>query len=378
MSDKYEKIVRNILELAEVEIGGNAPDAIVVHKREFFSRVVRAGSLGAGESYTAGWWDCEQLDVALTKIFLLDYERIQRVFGRRYKMFVYIRNLLTFLMNIQTKKKALVVGKRHYDIGNQLYQLMLDPFMQYTCAYWPHADSLAEAQLNKLDLICNKLGLQPGMTLIDIGCGWGGLMKYAAEKYNVSCVGITISKEQAELAKVRCLGLDVQVKLQDYRDITGKYDRVVSIGMLEHVGWRNYKRYMYIVRKLMRDNNSLFLLQTIGNNISVKSGDPWINKYIFPNGMIPSIKQISTAAEGILTMEDWHSFGPNYDMTLMSWHKNFVENWHLIDSDYSKEFYRMWTFYLLSSAARFRSRASQLWQVIFSCRGTIGGYNSIR
>ena len=378
MSDKYEKIVRNILELAEVEIGGNAPDAIVVHKREFFSRVVRAGSLGAGESYTAGWWDCEQLDVALTKIFLLDYERIQRVFGRRYKMFVYIRNLLTFLMNIQTKKKALVVGKRHYDIGNQLYQLMLDPFMQYTCAYWPHSESLAEAQLNKLDLICNKLGLQPGMTLIDIGCGWGGLMKYAAEKYNVSCVGITISKEQAELAKARCLGLDVQVKLQDYRDITGKYDRVVSIGMLEHVGWRNYKRYMCIVRKLMRDNNSLFLLQTIGNNISVKSGDPWINKYIFPNGMIPSIKQISTAAEGVLTMEDWHSFGPNYDMTLMSWHKNFVENWHLIDSDYSKEFYRMWTFYLLSSAARFRSRASQLWQVIFSRRGTIGGYNSIR
>jgi len=285
--------------------------------------------------------------------------------------------LLARIFNRQSKKRAFQIGEKHYDLGNELFRNMLDKQMIYSCAYWKDAFVLDEAQEAKLNLICQKLGLQPGMKILDIGCGWGSFAKYAAEKFKVKVIGITVSKEQVELGKRLCKGLPVEIRLQDYRDVKEKFDCVVSVGMFEHVGYKNYRTYMKVVHHCLKDNG-LFLLHTIGKNKLETSADPWINKYIFPNGMLPSGRNIGKAIEGLFIMEDWHNFGAYYDETLMAWYKNFEKNWGEIKPNYDQRFYRMWKYYLLSCAGSFRARKIQLWQIILSKKGVLGGYKSIR
>jgi cyclopropane-fatty-acyl-phospholipid synthase len=254
---------------------------------------------------------------------------------------------------------------------------MLDKRMVYSCGYWKKASSLDEAQEAKLDLICRKLGIEEGMKVLDIGCGWGSFARFVAEKYGAVVDGVTVSKEQAEFARKSCINLPVQIKLEDYRHIKGQYDRITSIGMFEHVGYKNYPTFMKVVNRLLSDNG-LFLLHTIGRNTSVRSNDPWIDKYIFPNSMLPSIKQIGSAIENLFVMEDLHNFSTDYDMTLMAWFENFDSNWEKLKPRYSERFYRMWKYYLLMCAGSFRSRHFQLWQIVFSKNGVLGGYTSIR
>jgi cyclopropane-fatty-acyl-phospholipid synthase len=254
---------------------------------------------------------------------------------------------------------------------------MLDRRLTYSCGYWKNAKTLDEAQEHKFDLICRKLNLQPGQRILDIGCGWGSFMKYAAEKYHVSCVGITLSQKQLALGNELCQGLPIEIRLMDYRDLREQFDHVVSIGMFEHVGYKNYSDYMLVVRSCLK-NNGLFLLHTIGGNKSTIINDPWIEKYIFPGGMLPSINQISKAIEGRFVMEDWHNFGADYDRTLMCWYANFSANWVNIKDRYDDRFFRMWKYYLLSCAGAFRARDNQIWQVILSKNGVPGGYVSIR
>ena len=282
-------------------------------------------------------------------------------------------------MNLQKKSKAYKIGRRHYDIGNDLFTLMLDKRMIYSCGYWKDAKNLDQAQTAKLDLICKKIGLEPGMSVLDIGCGWGGFAKYAAEKYNVNVVGITISKEQAELAAEMCKDLPVAIKLQDYRRLEEKFDRIVSVGMIEHVGYKNYETYMKIVHDCLKEDG-LFLLQTIGVNKSLVFGDAWMDKYIFPDAMLPSPVYIAGAVEGLFVMEDWHNFGADYDHTLMAWYDNFEKNWDRIKKNkkYDEKFYQVWKYYLLSCAGACRSRYLQLWQIVFSKKGLPGGYESVR
>jgi len=278
---------------------------------------------------------------------------------------------------MQSKHRAFEIGEKHYDLGNELFQNMMDKRMVYSCAYWNDAQTLDDAQDNKLDLICRKLGLQPGMKILDIGCGWGSYAKYAAEKYKVKVIGITVSKEQVDLGRILCAGLPVEIRLLDYRDLDDKFDHIVSVGMIEHVGYKNYRTYMEVVHRCLKDDG-LFLLHTIGGNKSVTSVDPWMNKYIFPNGMLPSIKQLGSAIEGLFVMEDWHNFSADYDKTLIAWHKNLEENWDKIKSNYEERFHRMWDYYLLSCAGSFRARRNQLWQIVLSKKGILGGYKSIR
>lgn len=228
-----------------------------------------------------------------------------------------------------------------------------------------------------MDLVCKKIGLKPGMKILDIGCGWGSFAKYAAEKYGVNVVGITVSREQMKLGNELCKGLQVEIRLQDYRDVEEKFDRIVSLGMIEHVGYKNFKTYMETVHKSLK-SDGLFLLHTIGGNESVYTTNPWIEKYIFPNSMLPSAKQLTSASEGLFVLEDWHSFGTDYDRTLISWYKNFDTNWEKLKDAYDERFYRMWKFYLLVSAGSFRARNIQLWQIVFSKNGVEGGYTSIR
>lgn len=371
-TDRFQDIAEKLLREAGITVNGNNPWDIQVHHPDFFRRVFREGSLGLGESYMDGWWDSPRLDEFFTRVLRA---RLDEKLKHDVKLLS--EAILARLFNRQSRRRAFIIGQRHYDLGNELFRNMLDKGMNYSCGYWKNADNLDAAQENKLDLICRKLGLQPGMRVLDIGCGWGGFARFAAERYGAEVVGITVSREQQELGSELSKGLPVEIRLQDYRDLDEKFDRVVSIGMFEHVGYKNYRTYMKVVSRCLTDEG-LFLLHTIGGNRSVKSTNPWTNKYIFPNSMLPSVAQIGRAIEGLLVMEDWHNFGTDYDKTLLAWHENFEKNWDRIKHLYDERFYRMWRYFLLSSAGGFRSRSTQLWQVVLSRQGVPGGYQSIR
>ncbi|RLM21263.1 cyclopropane-fatty-acyl-phospholipid synthase [Brenneria alni] len=361
------QIVREMLDMADIKINGSRPFDIKVKNPGFFKRVLREGSLGLGESYMDGWWECERLDVF--------FHRVLRA-GLDEKLPHHLKDVLRVaaarLVNLQSKKRAWIVGKEHYDLGNDLFSLMLDPYMQYSCGYWKQASTLEQAQEDKLAMICEKLQLKPGMKLLDIGCGWGGLAEFAARRYGVSVCGVTISKEQQKLAQLRCKDLDVTILLQDYRDLNLQFDRVVSVGMFEHVGPRNYATYFRIVSKNLKPDG-LFLLHTIGATKTNSEVDPWIDKYIFPNGCIPSVQHIAHASEPYMVMEDWHNFGADYDRTLMAWHERFQQCWPELSERYSARFHRMFSYYLNACAGAFRARNIQLWQVLFSIDGIEGG-----
>jgi len=364
--------IQRLLESADVKINGIRSWDIQVLDERLYNRIIRHGSLGLGEAYMDGWWEAEALDEFFHRVLSSGLDKNQTI--STLDILGYLAALLT---NLQNPTKVYSNIKHHYDIGNDLYRAMLDKRMTYTGAYWDEAQNLDEAQQAKLEMVCRKLGLREGQRILDIGCGWGSFAKYAAENYGVSVVGITISKEQAELGKSLCKGLPVEIRLQDYRELNETFDHIVSLGMLEHVGYKNYKTYMETVSRSLADNG-VFLLQTIGSNISKYLTDPWINKYIFPNSMLPSIKQIGDAIEGQLIMEDWHSFGLHYDKTLLAWFQNFDSHWNSLKNNYPDHFYRMWKYYLLSCAGAFRSRNIQLWQIVFSKHGLKGGYKTLR
>jgi cyclopropane-fatty-acyl-phospholipid synthase len=354
---------RKLLSSAGITINGDQPWDITVHHQDLFRRILHQGVLGLGESYMEGWWDCQALDQFFDRVMRARIDRMIRG-NLRLSWDVWMARLL----NHQRTSRAYEVGIRHYDIGNDLFQTMLDPLMAYTCGYWKDAGSLEEAQKAKLDLVCRKVGLQPGMKVLELGCGWGSFARYAAENYGVKVTGVTVSREQVELANSFCRGLPVDIRLQDYRTVKGRYDRVVSIGIMEHVGYKNYRTYMQVVNRTLRSDGVGFF-HTIGGNVSMRISNPWTVKYIFPNGQIPSIAQLGKAMEGLFVMEDLHNLGPDYDRTLMAWHEGFERGWPELQRRYSERFRRMWRFYLLSSAGVFRSRSMQLWQVVMTKPG---------
>ncbi len=367
---QFKEKAQKLLTLAGIKIDGRHPWDIKVHNPDFYQRVIAGGSLALGESYMDGWWDCRRLDEFFDRI-------VSARLDEKVKPLSLVLDFLkASLINRQRKSRAFVPGK-HYDIGNDLYKAMLDKRMTYTCAYWKDASTLDKAQEAKLDLVCRKLNLKPGQKILDIGCGWGSFMKFAAEKYKVKAVGITVSKEQVELGREICKGLPIEFRLQDYRDVDGRFDHIVSLGMIEHVGHKNYRKYMEIAHRCLKDDG-LFLLHTIGGNKSATSIDPWIDKHIFHDAVLPSIRQIGTAIEGLFVMEDWHNFGQDYDKTLMAWFRNFDNAWSRLKSQYDERFYRMWKYYLLACAGTFRARKNQLWQIVLSKKGVIGGHSPIR
>lgn len=371
MANRYEERVRSILYLAGMTLNGPEPYDIQVHNPEMYTRVLSQGSIGLGETYMDGLWDCADLSTFFAKFRSSDVSQSMQNVGSLWYV------VLAYIANLQNSKRAFQVGEEHYDIGNDLYSRMLGERMVYTCGYWKNATTLDEAQEAKLHLVCKKLGLKPGQTVLDIGCGWGSFLKFAAEKYGAKGVGITVSKEQAALARERCRGLPVEIRVEDYRNTKGQFDHVVSLGMFEHVGPKNYRTYMQKVRELLKDDG-LFLLHTIGSPRTVHTSDPWFNKYIFPNGVLPSVAQIGSAINKLFILEDWHNFGADYDKTLMAWHQNFEDAWPELKSAYSERFRRMWQYYLLAMAGGFRCRYVQLWQIVLSKKGVPGGYQSVR
>lgn len=355
-----ERILRDLLFQAGIQINGSNPWDIQVHQADFYDRVLREAVLGLGESYMDGWWDCEALDEMIHRAISSHIEG--RVRGN-WKILLHALRARWF--NLQKPSRAFQPGERHYDLGNDLYQAMLDRRMNYTCAYWKNASNLDAAQEAKLDLVCRKLNLQKGMKVLELGCGWGSFAKYAAEKYGVSVTGVTVSRAQVDLGMEMCKGLPVELKLADYRAVTGTYDVVLSIGIMEHVGYKNHRTYMEVVDRTLRPDGLTFI-HTIGSNESLTAVNPWTHKYIFPNAVIPSVQQIAQAMEGLFVIEDLHNIGPDYDRTLLSWYENFNRAWPRLKDKYGDRFYRMWRFYLLASAGGFRARTNQLWQIVMT------------
>lgn len=360
------EIVTSLLSEAGIRVNGPNPWDLQVRNQQLFSRIWRQHSLGLGESYIDGWWDCERADQFIDRLL---HGNIQaRIRGN---LALLLQVLPSLLLNLQTKARARIVADHHYNLGNDLFAAFLDPYMQYSCAFFDGTDDLEQAQLRKLDMICTKLDLAPGDHLLDIGCGWGGLARYAAERHGCKVTGVNISREQLAFGRESCKGLPVELVDSDYRDIEGRFDKIVSVGMFEHVGARNYATYLDVVHRCLKPDG-IFLLHTIGSNTSRKGGnEAWLSKYIFPNSMLPSAAQIAKAAEGRFVIEDWHNFGPHYDKTLMAWHERFQAAWPgLKGPRYDERFKRMWDYYLLCCAAAFRSRQTQLWQVVMTSAGS--------
>jgi cyclopropane-fatty-acyl-phospholipid synthase len=367
---KARLALTQLLGEADIEVNGQRAWDLQVHNERTFRRIMSQGSLGAGESYMEGWWDAEQLDELFHRLLRARLE------GRfRFSPGTLLTMARGLAINY-ARRRPFQIGKDHYDVGNELFRLMLDARMTYTCGYWKNAKTLDQAQEAKLDLVCRKLGVREGDCILDIGSGWGSFINYAAEKYGARCVGLTVSREQAEFANANRYGPQVETRLMDYREVTGQFDHVVSLGMFEHVGRKNYRTFMKKVRSVLSDDG-LFLLHTIGKNQSGVSTDAWISKYIFPNSMIPSYRQIANAASRLFVLEDWHNFGADYDHTLMHWWRNFDSRWEELKDRYDQRFYRMWKYYLLTSAGSFRARRNSLWQIVFSKHGLAGGYRRV-
>jgi cyclopropane-fatty-acyl-phospholipid synthase len=362
--EKWRRPLDTMFARADVQLNGERPFDIQVHNPLFYRRVMRDGVMGLGEAYVDGWWDCDRVD-ELTRRFVS--ANLQKAAAQNLTFLLYA--LRVRLSGIGRRGKAFEVGHRHYDLGNDLFKAMLDPLMVYSCAYWKDADNLEQAQHNKLDLICRKLALQPGQRVLDIGCGWGGWAKYAAETYGVQVVGLTVSKQQLSYAQAKCAGLPVEFRLQDYREAEGTYDRVVSIAMFEAVGHAYYQTFMEVVDKRLAADGLFLLHSIVGNEpVSAQRGS-WLNEYIFPNGELPALSQITAAAEGFFVVEAAHRFTDDYDRTLAAWDENFLCRWPELREAYGESFFRMWRFYLQMSRGLFQSRMIQVWQLVFSKNG---------
>lgn len=373
MADRrYKDAAVRLLEGTGVVIDGPNPWDPQVHDARLYARLLSEGSLGLGEAYMDGWWDCERLDEFIHRVVSTGVpDRLPR---NLQTVLLYLQSHWT---NRQSKRRAWTVGEVHYDLGNDLFAATFDSRLTGSCGYWRDARGLDEAQEAKLDLVCRKIGLRTGQSVLDIGCGWGAFMGFAAQRYGARCTGVTISKEQVAYVAERYGHLPVEAQLRDYRDAAGIYDHVVSMGMFEHVGPKNYRAYFEVAHRSLSDGG-FFLLHTIGANRSAQSVDRWMDKYIFPNGVVPSITQIGGAIEGLFTVEDWHNFGADYDKTLMAWFQNFHANWPSLREKYGDRFYRMWKYYLLICAGAFRARHIQLWHIVLAKRGVGGGYATVR
>jgi cyclopropane-fatty-acyl-phospholipid synthase len=370
-----ERFAKRILEGTGVAIDGPNPWDIRVNDPRFYRAIFFRQALGAGESYMKGWWDCDQLDEAVFRLIRSGADR-----GLRHRWLRPLSYLANLILNRQHSRKEL---QHPYEDRTDLLDCMLGETKAYSGAYWRDAETLDQAQRNKFDLICRKLELGPQHHVLDIGCGYGGFARFAAERYGCRVTGVNTSLEQVAYAKRWCESLPVEVIHGDFRDPDVynpddiRYDRVVSVGQFEHVGPKNYRAYFELVRKQLQDDG-LFLLQTVGKNESTNSFDPWFDKYVLPDIILPSLQHLTRAMEGILVIEDLHNFGADYDKTARAFHRNCEANWSKLGKKYDETFRRMWTYYLLAGAGTFRARDMQLWQIVTSKQGLVDGYRSVR
>lgn len=341
----FEKLIRHLLEKAEVEVNGHNPGDIQVHNPNFYRRVALRGSVGLGESYMEGWWDSERVDLFVERLLSANIKTMPSTTA--------IKHFLNF-----QRWRPFHIGKAHYDHGNEFYEKMLDSEMSYTAGHWDKAENLDQAQENKLELICQKLGLEDGMKILDIGCGFGAFARHATRNYGAQVTGITVSVEQAKLAREKSKDLPIDIQVVDYMDAKGEYDAIVSIEMIEAVGLRNFRKYFEKAHSMLNPCGN-FLLQAITTNQSTWSSDAWLDKYIFPDGKLGSISQIVKATEGNFVVEEVDTFSPHhYPRTLQAWNTNLFG-----DDIPSSSDNRMWHYYLMICDATFTTEKNQVSQI---------------
>ena len=379
MKNKFITIANQI----GVEINGPNAWDIQIHNESLYSRLFRDGSLGAGESYMDGWWDCNdlvELSFRVAKNNLLLESGLP----------LFVHTTRSFLLNLQNKIRARIVGECHYDLPIPLWEKMLGASMIYTNGIWQDTDDLDTAGFAKYDLVCRKLELKKGDTLLELGCGWGAFLKYAATHYGCRCTGVTISKEQAKYASELCQSLPVKIHHCDYRDRDVynpddiKYDAITTLGMTEHVGRKNYRQCMQIIYEQLRDCR-LFLLESSGNS-KESAPDMFIQKYIFPYLDMPTVGSIDKYTRDFFVLEDMQTVSVDYAKTIIAWSNNFKKYWS--DFDLSEntfgglsknQFYRMWVYYLDCCAGVLKARTeTQAWQFLFSKGHLTNGYRSVR
>lgn len=353
-------------------VGSDLPLHLIIHDSNTYDRVVAFGTLGFCEAYMDGWWD-EKHNNLVELIGLFHRSSVYAKAASNVTIPLAIKvvkqRLKTLPLLIQNSRKNV---QHHYDLGNDFYQRFLDPTMTYSCGYRIHeTDSLEQMQLQKYELICRKLALHPGESLVDIGCGWGGMLIYAAERYGISGTGITLSVEQAKLAQERVeqKGLSDRIKIviADYRELTGQYDKFVSIGMFEHVGKGNFATFMQKAFKLLTPDG-VGLLHTIATQSDERNG-VWVDKYIFPGGYAPQLHELTKelwAAK--LSLAHCENLKPHYAETMKRWADNLMNHQAEIaslDQIYDDRFLRMWYLYLQSFEASFRYGGLHIYQLLF-------------
>ena len=357
-----------LLKDAGITVNGPSPWDIQIHNADFWTRLFAEGTLGLGESYMDGWWDAGDLAEFFNRVLVGKVADSLKVTPNLVWQIAQAK-----LLNMQTIARSKRVAKMHYS-ETDAYKASLDARMTGSCGYWPAGvTNVDQAQEAKLDLVCRKIGLKAGQRVWDIGCGWGAFMGFAAEKYGANCVGVTVSPDQAAYGRQRYKDLPVEFQVKDYREFEGKTDHVVSMGMFEHVGHKNYRAYFEKARSVVKDDG-LFMMHTIGAQWSTETIEAWLEKYIFPGGVIPSMAQIGKAIDGLWSVVDVHNIGPHYDKTLVAWYENFERNWPKERDADSERFYRMWKYYLLCCAGGFRARVLQVWQFVLSPTGVPEGY----
>lgn len=365
----------------EIKIGEEEAEfAIILNESLDKKELFKNPSIALGEAYMDKIIDVKgdfykglSMIMNIRKEFLSEDSLLNKDFLPKYLPEFKFREKSQPTVNNLSKEKQIKEIESHYDIGNDFYKLWLDETMNYSCAYFKNPDdTLYQAQSNKVEHIINKLQLKDGMSLLDIGCGYGGLLIAAAKNYNISGTGITLSEEQYNLFKDRIKkeGLEdrVEAKLMDYRDLKDSellFDRVVSVGMIEHVGMKNYDLFLDNVKSVLK-KKGLFLLHFISGR---KEGgvDQWINKYIFPGGVLPSLREIIyKGVEKDFYIIDVESLRRHYVKTLLHWHDNFTIEENVIEKMFDERFVRMWRLYLLACAANFNIGGIDLHQIVFT------------
>ena len=364
---KSQDWLAQLLASADIHLNGSRPWDIQIKHPQTLQRLLSQGGSALGESYMDGWWECQAIDLMV--------ERAMRA-GLQEKLATPRAWWESFKGGMRPRDgvdQSRIVGRMHYAVGNQVFQAMLDPYMAHSCAYWVEgAQTLEEAQIAKLEMVCRKLQLRPGMRVLDMGCGWGSFMRYAAEHYGVTVLGLSNVPHQIELGKTLARHLPVQFELSDYAqfntDGKSKFDRIVSIGTFEQLGQAHVAAFFETAKRCLKDDGWM-LLQTQGKSNRQRLLDAWNDKYIYPQGYLPRLDEVTQASEAHFVVEDVHNIGADHDRTLLHWHQRFEMAWPQLRLSHDERFYRMWRFHLLSSAASFRTRHHQMWQLVLSPKG---------
>lgn len=354
--------VARIFSIADVAINGTRRWDIRVSDDRFFPSVLFQGSLGLGESYLRGWWTCEDLEELFYRLITGGLERISRALPVHM-----IGRLADRFVNQQTRDKSLRVAERHYNLGNDLFLSFLGAYKNYSCGLYESTQTLDEAQVAKMEKICHELDLRPGDRLLDVGGGWGEFARFAATRHGCHVTSINIADEQIAYATEYCGDAPVEIRKCDYREISGRYNKIAVIAMLTHVGYKNYRLFMEVMSRCL-EPNGLILIETVGGHVSQTNCEPWTDKYIFPGGMIPSLEQLDRSVEGLFHRTRISEFGLSYVRTLRSWHQNLLAAWPTLRHRYDDSTRLMFEYFFLSCAGAFRARDLVYWHVLLSKR----------